>query len=577
MRHPRVPALALAAQIAVPLAVPFVAQLATPALAQPDDEVQFDLTGMRLYCQLFGDCFPDQARNSFNNPLPPGTPQHILPAGGYRYQLDGVLDTSGLINAIIPDGSTLRDMMEILQPGQSRMLTGYARNPSGGLPDQSNPVYLQTFTGEVVGLELSVTLEASVSNTGVGSFEIRDIDIPLGILFGEVKVTSGSCLIETWEPSPRQQTEWHFDGDLSSVPSSGPSQLRYLDDSAFGTILGGIGNEFTPDPTIPHDVTDAQSSFSTTTALGIPGPGGEEATVYVTSPARNLSDPNPDYYRAIGLALFPSLRPEFPGAFLGQWTMIFDVYIPSASWSTEWPLALVHGSHNNEGRADCLIRNPGNGNGAIGYAVEPGQYLQSGLIGPDRWMRIALVSNFMQTNQTAIYINGTLLGASSSDWHYNSVDPGDPLYGDGEPVLPAAWQAWGEFPSPWALSSGNYPGSQGPTPLASTFGLFCDLGDAEFGPGGRSEVAYLANLYFADDMLTPAEIAALGAVDAAGIVFTADPCPQDFNGDGQVNTQDFLAYLNAWVAGDPRADWNDDGTVNTQDFLAYLNSWVAGC
>jgi hypothetical protein len=54
-------------------------------------------------------------------------------------------------------------------------------------------------------------------------------------------------------------------------------------------------------------------------------------------------------------------------------------------------------------------------------------------------------------------------------------------------------------------------------------------------------------------------------------------CAQDLTGDGLVNTQDFLAFLNAWANGDPLADWNDDGTINTQDFLAYLNDWAAGC
>ena len=547
------------------------------ALAQADDDVFFSLDGMRLKCVLFGECFPDQSRNSADNPLPPGTPQTILPASGYRYTLDGTVRSSGLIGGIIPDGSSLGEMMDILQAGQSRMLTGYMRNPSGGLPDAKNTVWLQTFADEIIGIELAITLETSISDQGVGFFEIRDIDIGLGILFGELRVENGTCLIETWEPSPRQQTEWHFDSALASVPSSGPARLDYLDSPAFGTILGGIGAEDTPNPNAPTGVTEAQSSFSTTTSLGIPGPGGEVADVYVTSPARNLADPDPDLYRGIGLALFPASKPAFPGGFLGQWTLIYDLYIPSASWNTEWPLALVHGSHNNNGRADCLIRNPGNGNGAIGYIAEPGDYLETSAIGPDRWMRLALVSNFMQTNETAIYVDGQLIGVTNSDWHYNSVDPTAPTFGDGEPVDNADWLAWGEFPSPWAFSSGNFPDSLGPSPLASTLGLFCDLGDADLGPGGRSETAYLANLYFADDMLTPSEIAALGGADADGIVFTAAPCPPDFNGDGIVNTQDFIAFLNAWVAREARADWNNDGIVNTQDFIAFLNEWVAGC
>ncbi|HZW09746.1 MAG TPA: GC-type dockerin domain-anchored protein [Phycisphaerales bacterium] len=57
----------------------------------------------------------------------------------------------------------------------------------------------------------------------------------------------------------------------------------------------------------------------------------------------------------------------------------------------------------------------------------------------------------------------------------------------------------------------------------------------------------------------------------------ADDCVADFNGDGTVNTQDVLAFLNAWNAGDGSADINGDGTINTQDVLAFLNLWNAGC
>ena len=55
------------------------------------------------------------------------------------------------------------------------------------------------------------------------------------------------------------------------------------------------------------------------------------------------------------------------------------------------------------------------------------------------------------------------------------------------------------------------------------------------------------------------------------------PCEADFNGDGTVNSQDFIAFLNAFTAGDPSADFNEDGTVNSQDFIAFLNAFVAGC
>ncbi len=49
----------------------------------------------------------------------------------------------------------------------------------------------------------------------------------------------------------------------------------------------------------------------------------------------------------------------------------------------------------------------------------------------------------------------------------------------------------------------------------------------------------------------------------------------DFNNDGTVDTQDFLAFFNAWASGDEDADCNGDSTVNSQDFLCFLNIWNA--
>ncbi len=54
-------------------------------------------------------------------------------------------------------------------------------------------------------------------------------------------------------------------------------------------------------------------------------------------------------------------------------------------------------------------------------------------------------------------------------------------------------------------------------------------------------------------------------------------CVADFNNDGSVNSQDMLAFLNAWAVGDSSADINGDGVINTQDVLAFLNLWSVGC
>ena len=72
---------------------------------------------------------------------------------------------------------------------------------------------------------------------------------------------------------------------------------------------------------------------------------------------------------------------------------------------------------------------------------------------------------------------------------------------------------------------------------------------------------------------------ATGLVGQLALTATGEPaaCPGDFNRDGTVNTQDVLAFLNAWNAGEIRADANRDGEIDTRDVLAFLNQWTAGC
>ncbi|HZW09747.1 MAG TPA: S8 family serine peptidase [Phycisphaerales bacterium] len=67
------------------------------------------------------------------------------------------------------------------------------------------------------------------------------------------------------------------------------------------------------------------------------------------------------------------------------------------------------------------------------------------------------------------------------------------------------------------------------------------------------------------------------ALVATGELVGANACVADFNGDGTVDTQDVLSFLNAWNADDGSADVNGDGTINTQDVLSFLNLWNAGC
>ncbi|MCC7389864.1 MAG: hypothetical protein IT431_13975 [Phycisphaerales bacterium] len=64
--------------------------------------------------------------------------------------------------------------------------------------------------------------------------------------------------------------------------------------------------------------------------------------------------------------------------------------------------------------------------------------------------------------------------------------------------------------------------------------------------------------------------------DGRTIRFAVSP-ESDWNSDGQLDTLDFLSFLNSWASGESRADFNHDGRIDTLDFLSFLNSWANGC
>ncbi|MFI4896293.1 MAG: GC-type dockerin domain-anchored protein [Phycisphaerales bacterium JB059] len=566
-----------------PLALALIASMPAASLAQTDNDVAVDLTGVEIECEFLGPCFPDQIRDSVTSPFPAGPAQYVLPATGYRWTLGGTLDTTFPLSSFIPPGATLEELLDILQPGNSFLTRGYVRYPAGSLTAPDNQIWSEPFSGsfgnDSFTLDLSITIELSLDDQGALSGALKDIDIPTVFLTGSATFTDGFAMLDTWTPSPRQQTEWRFDGDLSSVPGSAAAKLAYLDDPAFGTILGGVGDEDNPHPPPPPRGTPAPS------ALGITGPGGLEDTVYCTSPARNLTTGNPDHRRGIGLALFPATQPSYPGKFFGQWTMIFDLYIPSEAWYAdfpanttprEFPLALIQGNHNNDNAADTFFRNSGGqmtfGNSSDDFSSDVYKPLP---ISPDTWFRLALVCDDFTTGKSRVFLDGVYQFETNGDWLYNQVDPNSPTFADGEAIDPGVWASWGEFPSPWALSTGTAPDSQGPSPCSATVCLFADL------VGGRSETVYLANMYFADDMLTDSEVTALGGPSAEGIVLTgplacnAADLAEPF---GALDFTDVVAFLTGFGSMDPVADLAPPvGVFDFTDVITFLGAFGAGC
>jgi choice-of-anchor C domain-containing protein len=67
------------------------------------------------------------------------------------------------------------------------------------------------------------------------------------------------------------------------------------------------------------------------------------------------------------------------------------------------------------------------------------------------------------------------------------------------------------------------------------------------------------------------------ALDDVSLTLGPPRCQADLNTDGQVNVQDFLAFLQFYSAGDPRAEFLVDGQINVRDFLLFLQLYSQGC
>jgi len=558
-----------------------LATLAGAAQAQ-QAQVEIDLSGMAIASP-----FNDQIRDSVNHPAD-GTPETIILSNGYRFEVEGTVTVTVFFVEFY--NGPVGPLFNFLEPGLGNVLSGWVRNPPGGLPPAGGRTWRETFAGDFVGANVSVTMEFEAAPDGRVTFRVTDISSDLGILM-RIDFDEGTGLLENWTPSVPQTTEWHLNGDFASAPGSDNAAIRYLDEAEFGDILVGEDAAAMPDPTIPKDVTDAQSSF-VDTALdpNVPAINGEDDVVYLTSPAFNLSDPgNVNHRRGVGLACFPSTRPEYPNPYIGQWTLVYDMLIPASSWYQDFPAntqprpflaALVQSDADNDNGADIWLRNQG-GPGVI-FAKDGVDFTQGFVplaIAPDTWFRLALVADEFQRGKSRVYLNGAFVGETGADWVTAATDPNDPAYSDTEAVDPGDWALWGQFPSPWARSSGALnPDAEGnplPAPMNSTFCLFADL------IFGGSQPVYLANLLFTEALLSDAEVADLGGPDADGILLVggggcnAADLAEPF---GALDFSDVIGFLTAFGAMQPAADLAPPaGVFDFSDVIAFLSAFGAGC
>lgn len=157
-----------------------------------------------------------------------------------------------------------------------------------------------------------------------------------------------------------------------------------------------------------------------------------------------------------------------------------------------------------------------------------------------RWQRVRTLATYIDGERTRVIVGGNFSGAGGQSANNIAV-------WDGE-----SWRSLGSGVQLEPFISGTPPGVEALALFDDGSGLAIYAAGSFVRAAGR-ESRLLARFYLCDS------------------------CPADFNGDGLVNTLDFLAYLNAFSAGDPAADFDGNGVVNTLDFLAFLNAFNIGC
>jgi hypothetical protein len=323
-------------------------------------------------------------------------------------------------------------------------------------------------------------------------------------------IALGLALAATTSPALAQNaSQWDFNaGDLAAT--YGPGRMDFWD-----SPNGGIPGQ-----------TQADTQFGTASSFGIGGIGTSDVHVMKIPP----------YFGTEALIVHHGAPANGGGVYTNQYTLIFDIYITSASMQASIGWFPFHNTNaTNINDADAYIQ--------FGFGIGiAGVY--DGTFNADTWQRVAFAFDLVNGPTLNKYIDGVLVGSQILD---------DGL--DGR----------------WSMYCTNDPDAD----VEDTFTLFSEpegIYDAE---------AYIKSVYFVDRTMTTAEIAALGAPDADGISPPPGPtCPCDFNGMNGLNSQDYFDFLTAFFNSDPSADFNHSGQVNSQDFFDFLTCFFdppAGC
>jgi hypothetical protein len=270
---------------------------------------------------------------------------------------------------------------------------------------------------------------------------------------GLQSVTSAPPVTLTVSPAPLTTVVGQWDFNNGTLAATVGQALQYFD----ATV-------------------QADTSFSTTTALSISDIAGRPASVMMCNPSTIGTANWGGYLMAHGMA------PNAGGTRVNQYTVIIDLLYPS--WTSGFYRALWQTDPANTNDADMFF------NGTDGLGVS---YQYDGALMPDTWHRVVLAFDLTK-REVGKYLDGTNVlssavgaapfGPNDAQYLANSLDP---LVGGGVD------QRW----------------SLGPSAL-----LLADGGD-----DGEVQPVYVSSVQVRSGRMTDAAVAALGAPTADKIPF----------------------------------------------------------
>jgi Concanavalin A-like lectin/glucanases superfamily len=302
-------------------------------------------------------------------------------------------------------------------------------------------------------------------------------------------------------------SQWDFNGNLNA--SYGPGVITYWTPSA-----------------------QAGTTFGTTTSFGIPNIGGQPSGVMKFPAADGTTD--------IAYQVDHKAPINGGGAYVNQYTMIWDVFIPQATATTGW--VSFYNTTAVNGNDGDLFLDPGNALGISGIYDGSAPY--------DQWHRIAVTLDATNVTEDGLrkYINGALVGAQDA----------------------------GGVDGRWTLYA---PNDGDPDPYEHFF-ILAD-NDFDHDPG------YISSFYFVDRVLTDAEIAAIGGADADGIL-ASTLVKGDMNNDSAVDNEDISGFVLALIDldayqtstgltdGVARGDINNDAALDNEDIGPFVTLLLGG-